>query len=231
MAGSTTGLLCSYNKIVANNVPQYGINLNGGGVISFNEIRGYTNGSGGGIYCANNSTYSILNNTIVKCLNGIHTDGYPTGTLTVQNNIIACEVGGYTGTNTYGIYKYSSPTINSTYNDIYACDNRYSSNVSQGTGDIFTDPQFVDATANNFYLLSTSPCLTGGLSHSRMGAYSATIVTKVGSAANWAWQTVTVGSKIGAGLSSNSWTWRTWTPNSGRYVPNGGANTWIWINE
>ena len=57
--------------------------------------------------------------------------------------------------------------------------------------------------------------------------------TKVGDATTWAWKIVYSTDAVNTVPSGTptDWTWRTWTPNSGRKVPQGTAADWTWGPE
>ena len=152
------------NKVIGpgGNNGYYGISLSGSGTISSNEVRGwgYNGGNAGtAIYANVGGPWIIDKNTLVKNRMGVRVGV----NMTIKNNIIACEVGGYSSSGTtYGINR-SAGTITSTYNDIYAADNLwYGAGVASGEGDISRDPKFIDATGNDYHLLYNSPCIDSG---------------------------------------------------------------------
>ena len=165
-----------------NSSANIGICLRGTATVEYNEIRGFKNTSGAGIYYSslNSGTSGLINkNTLAKnqigiylyCSYGIY------GTVEVRNNIVASEVGGYSASNTYGIYKYygSTGTIITKYNDCYANDTNwygYSTTFTSGEGDKALDPKFINATNEVYYLQLSSPCINGGTPDATtIGAY------------------------------------------------------------
>ncbi|MBI5699912.1 right-handed parallel beta-helix repeat-containing protein [Candidatus Saganbacteria bacterium] len=161
--GALTNQDLSSNKIIAtgsNHV--YGIYMgsNSTGIVSTNEVRGWNAYSYSyGIWVGGFSSNLTFNkNTIVKCQTALATGG----TANITNNIIAGEIGGFSGSNVKGIDNDSSGTVTSTYNDIYANDITYEGTVSNKTGDLQQNPLFVDAANNDYHLTSTSPAIDAG---------------------------------------------------------------------
>jgi len=138
---------------------------------------------GAGIYCTSSSPI-IANNVIAKN-NALGTGGiYLTSSSpTIMNNTISDNSGPAT---CGGIYctDYSSPTIwnnilafNSSgihnggtgapalrNNCVYGNASYNYSKISAGAGDMSLDPMFVDSAADDYHLLSTSPCIDTGTS-------------------------------------------------------------------
>jgi len=149
-------------------------------LVRFNEIRGFTQtapNTGTGIYLGGGDI-TIDKNTIVKNLRGIDSVTSYGNNATVESSIVAAEVGGYSGTGTIGIRKDTSGTITSQYNCLYANDSDYSGTILSQAGDIYLDPQFMDATNNDFNLKYFSPCIDAGTgeadtdgTRADMGAY------------------------------------------------------------
>ncbi|MDI6794301.1 MAG: choice-of-anchor Q domain-containing protein [bacterium] len=105
-----------------------------------------------GIYC-DGSSPSIINNTITgNGMNGISCNFSSSPIIT--NDII-------TSNTASGIFAdgTSSPVIS--YNDVWDDSPNYSG-CSAGTGDISSDPLFVDAADSNYHLKSCSPCVDAG---------------------------------------------------------------------
>jgi len=152
----------------------YGIYLSGSdGIIKIisNEVRSF----GVGIYdsSAATATTTITDNTLVKNHKGVVVASGTTST--IKNNIVAGEVGDKSAASTVGISR-STGTANSTYNNIYLCDATYEGTVSDKNGDIYSNPLFYDATANDYRILSSSPAATSGEGGAVMGCYK-TLVT------------------------------------------------------
>jgi len=175
-----SNMLIEGNKVVGNN-GMLGVAASGGnGVVTGNEVRGWTDSSAGygyGIGFLNGGVYTVNKNTIVQNLNGV---GVFNGNAVIKNNIVASKVGGYsTSETTIGITT-EGGTVASTYNDVYANDLNWSG-ISSGTGDISADAQFVGAANGDFHLQAASPCVDAGdpaaqyndpdLSRADMGAY------------------------------------------------------------
>ena len=106
----------------------------------------------------NSGTINFVNNVIIN--NGTNpftaifsdSSGADTVTLTWKNNII------YSSTS---IPFYSSANQFNTNNISHSCNYNITS-VPAGTGNITSDPLFVDAPNNNFNLRQTSPCIGTG---------------------------------------------------------------------
>ncbi|MDD4351567.1 MAG: right-handed parallel beta-helix repeat-containing protein [Candidatus Gracilibacteria bacterium] len=104
-----------------------------------------------GVYCLGTTTYSgcqanVSNNTLYSIdAVAIEAESGEVGAANIdaQNNII-------TDSN-LGISRSFTATVSSTYNNYYNNSTNYSG-VSQGTGDIFTDPLFVAAENYDFHL-------------------------------------------------------------------------------
>ena len=100
------------------------------------------------------SLANVINNTISNNgSGGVHGNGW--GNCIVMNNII-------TGNSSYGIGTgtgWPPPIIS--YNDVWNNGVNYQ-NCSAGTGDISSDPLFVDEPNGDFHLQSISPCIDSG---------------------------------------------------------------------
>jgi len=145
--------------------------------ISGNLVKSDTYGDGGGIYCGIHSSPTIMNNTIsgnsLKTLfsmcggGGICCKNYSSPTIT--NNTIAGNEAGASGG---GIYcDNSSPTMTNTIlwdndpNEIYGDPLVSFSDVKggwPGTGNIDSNPLFVDPANNDYHLTFNSPCRGSG---------------------------------------------------------------------
>jgi parallel beta-helix repeat protein len=178
IGGSSYGINCDGSSpiiercIVRNN--DGGIRIYGGSpTVSNNKI--YNNTTNGGIQCRGNSTTSasaiIKNNLIYENYNGIMLFGsgnYNTSSIinnTVVDNpnlgickggagdpsvtITNCIVWGNDGA--YNVYSGFSPT--------YCCIEDW---TGGGTGNITTDPNFVDAANDDYHLQRVSPCIDVG---------------------------------------------------------------------
>jgi len=140
-----------------------GIFLNGSGycTVSFNEIRGFTGTAASAVYFgAGNIT--LDKNTIVKNHAGIDTSPSYNLTPVVKNSIFAAEIGGYSATGTKGILNSGTGSITSEYNCFFANDTDYAGTVSSKEGDIYSNPQFMDASGNDYNLEYFSPCIDTG---------------------------------------------------------------------
>jgi len=100
------------------------------------------------------SLANVINNTISNNgSGGVHGNGW--GNCIVMNNII-------TGNSSYGIGTgtgWPPPIIS--YNDVWNNGVNYQ-NCSAGTGDISSDPLFVDEPNGDFHLQPISPCIDSG---------------------------------------------------------------------
>jgi len=119
-----------------------------------------------------------------------------------------------------------------------------------GTGNIATDPLFVNAPGD-VHLQAGSPCKDTGTSVGApsvdldgisrpqgsgydMGAYEflaqSSYTTKVGTSGSWQWRKAQPGELVPSGTPA-AWQWRTWEAGSLRKVPQGAAPAWNWGNE
>jgi uncharacterized repeat protein (TIGR01451 family) len=110
---------------------------------------------GGGIYVID-SEGTLVNNTIAEnqegAGEGIYLDG--TAEATILNNIIVSH--------TYGVYNAGTGTPDVTYNDVWGSSVSDYYNVTPGTGNISSDPWFVDPENWDYHLWTTSPAVDAG---------------------------------------------------------------------
>ncbi|MFC1568524.1 NosD domain-containing protein [Candidatus Margulisiibacteriota bacterium] len=115
-------------------------------------------------------TNIVNRNTVVKsdrC--GLYASN---SSVTATNNIFASEVGGFSGTSPRGIETVIGGSVNSSYNCFYANTTDYIGTVTNKTADLVSDPVFVDAVNNDYYLHETSPCIDSGTpAGTERGAY------------------------------------------------------------
>ncbi|MFO7870511.1 MAG: hypothetical protein R6V03_03660 [Kiritimatiellia bacterium] len=76
--------------------------------------------------------------------------------ITIRNSIIAGKGDGT------GIYADSGSTPTIDYNDVWNVSALYGGSASAGTGSISSDPQFSDASAGDYRIDVTSPCVGAG---------------------------------------------------------------------
>jgi hypothetical protein len=119
-----------------------------------------------GIMTSNSSSGDIILDNWIYCNGGygILLSSYPGATI-IRNNTIVSN-------NSYGIYLLSgttAPVINNCIvwghnDDLYSCSATYSciKNNDSGTGNIHTDPCFVNVDANDFHLRPESLCIDAG---------------------------------------------------------------------
>lgn len=99
---------------------------------------------------------SICNNTIVgNSRNGISCA--MGGSLRIVNNIVV-------NNGSYGLLCASSPAPQISFNDVHGNSDGNYSGCSAGTGDISSDPVFVNASSHDFRLGNGSPCIDAGTS-------------------------------------------------------------------
>ncbi len=155
-----------------------------GGVSPVIEKCILTNNSSQGIFCADNGTAPIIINNIIKNNNyGIYSSN---ASPVIQNNLMHNSLNGLFFVNAGGVIvrnntivknkvkgiSVSGSNIPSITNciiwdcndDLYGCTATYSciQDGDSGTGNISSDPCFVNADANDFHLLSNSPCIDVG---------------------------------------------------------------------
>ncbi|MBN1676593.1 MAG: right-handed parallel beta-helix repeat-containing protein [Kiritimatiellae bacterium] len=147
----------THNDIVRNTAEH-----DGGGLYCYsaspsvrnNTLRANEATSGGAVYLKSSSA-TLLNNTLSENhadyrAAGIYAEQSPA---TLVNNIIAFG--------SSGIYSEgSSPTLRN--NCLYGNWTNDYLGVSAGTGDIASDPGFIDASAGDFHLTAASACLEAG---------------------------------------------------------------------
>ena len=107
------------------------------------------NGSGGGIYCGENSYFNMVN-TIVDSntgFGGIHFDYTNISSLT-YSDFYNNQNGNFTGYPPAGLGNITGVNLNGD-----PCDDYFN---------IFLDPQFVNPDSDNFNLQTTSPCIDAG---------------------------------------------------------------------
>lgn len=116
---------------------------------------------------AYSSSAKIVNNTIARNgRNGIM--ACASSNLEIVNNIIVDNISMWPASCEYGwgLYSTSWAVINSSYNNIWKHNINYGIGTagicSPGTGDVSTDPMFVDPL-ENFHLSSGSPCIDAGV--------------------------------------------------------------------
>lgn len=110
---------------------------------------------GGGIYCYSSSA-AVTNNTIVS------NTGTTNGGAVYCDNSSAAFKNNIAAFNTRGIYKTgtASPTLQN--NCVYGNTSYDYSGLSAGSGDISTDPLFVDRPAGDYHIQTLSPCVDAG---------------------------------------------------------------------
>ncbi|MBN2057271.1 MAG: hypothetical protein JW782_00545, partial [Candidatus Saganbacteria bacterium] len=145
-----------------------GVYLKGTGTVASNEVRGYRSSTYAAVYLVSGGPYTIRNNTIVKNIYGIRSGV----DATLNNNIVAAEIGSYEASGTRGIYR-TAGTVVSEYNDVYANDDNWYTGITSGEGDISIDALFVaSGEANDFHLTASSPCIDAGTPEGTdIGAY------------------------------------------------------------
>jgi hypothetical protein len=154
--GAGMDIGASQNGLVQNNVIS--------GNSAYNPT--YGGGKGGGIYCEIDDpigNISILNNTIVgnsattmfagDMGGGISLNlTYTNVVMILANNIVAFNSGGiYLAGNQSAVLR--NNCVNNPVNYI---------GLSPGAGDIHPDPMFANGAANDFHLLTNSPCIDAG---------------------------------------------------------------------
>ncbi len=127
-------------------------------LIMNNIIRG--NGTAG-VSCGVFTSPTIKNNLIYDNSYGVRTS-FLTSPVVRNNTIVANSIAGFSNIS-------GSPTISNcivwdSNDDLSGCTATYSciEDGDAGTGNIISDPRFVDADANNFHLLWNSPCFNAG---------------------------------------------------------------------
>jgi parallel beta-helix repeat protein len=168
LTGGTYGVYCdsaspTISKCIIKDNSSAGVYCNGGSPeIENNKI---CDNSSYGIHC-NGSSASIKNNWIYRNGNeGLRFVGTAGTAPVVRNNTIAYNT-------QRGIYKHATATSPTTSNciiwannnDLAGCSATYSciEDGDAGTGNISSDPCFVDADSNDYHLESDSPCIDAG---------------------------------------------------------------------
>ncbi len=160
------GIECDGPAIISNNIIT-GNSANAGAgiecdwcsaIISNNIIAGNNAGSsgvGGGIYCCDDSSTPISNNTITANSayegGGIYCDD--SSSPPVSNNVVSFNSSGLDSGG-------GSPVMRN--NCVYNPDGANYSGLSAGTGDIQVDPKFVSLTTGDYHLTAGSPCINAG---------------------------------------------------------------------
>jgi hypothetical protein len=150
------------NSHILNNTAQMG----GGVHVSFDASLGMTNtivaqNAGGGVHLLSSSgrVFKLTNNTLVSNMGeggeGILAAGNPE--IYLINNIVVSHT---VGLRSESILIYT-PTIHSTYNNIWGNSSNYDG-VTPGTGDISADPLFHNPIMGDYHLKHGSPCIDAG---------------------------------------------------------------------
>ncbi len=156
----------SRNVIANNTCTGSGSSCGGGGIritsgsvpISNNVLVGNSADYGSALHASYwlPQPMSFVNNTVSNNLGGDHGTVYLSNrTGTIANNIIASNAG-------YGIYATGTyfPTLYN--NDVYGNPSGNYYGISAGTGDISSDPAFLDSQNGNYHLAADSPCIDVG---------------------------------------------------------------------
>jgi parallel beta-helix repeat protein len=134
----------------------WGVEASSNGVITGNKISN----QGLGIYCDNSAGSLISDNFIYNNETGIDIEA---GTPEIANNTITKSTiaGIFSTVNNINVY---NCILWQNVKDYRGCNVSYScsSQCQAGTGNISSDPQFVNADANDFHILPTSPCRDAG---------------------------------------------------------------------
>lgn len=153
----TTTVTLDANRLLANRASQ-----RGGGILIYPDtVFTLTNNIiadnsaeelGDGIHISD-SQGSLVNNTIAKNDEGAGEGVYLAGTAdaTILNNIIVSH--------TYGIYNAGSGTPDVTYNDVWGNSVGDYYGVTPGTGNISSDPLFVDPEGWDYHVRLQSPAV------------------------------------------------------------------------
>jgi len=116
--------------------------------------EGYVDGVGG--VCLVSGSGYFVNNTVDSnfCSSQVVTNGIKNNSnIIVKNNIISNNEGFGLG----GVQHFNS------YNNLWNnSGGNYGPEASIGIGELFEDPQFINAQADNYYLQSNSPCIDTG---------------------------------------------------------------------
>ncbi len=134
-----------------NAVAQIGFDIGSGSVVTHNIVTRISSGSGYGIKISGNAM--VINNTVRSCTRAISIESGSAGS-TVKNNILANNSFALSNSAANGIAR---------YNDFFSNSFNYVGSFTMpGLGDLAVDPQFRNATANDFRLLPTSLCVNAG---------------------------------------------------------------------
>ncbi|MFA6419060.1 MAG: right-handed parallel beta-helix repeat-containing protein [Candidatus Margulisiibacteriota bacterium] len=150
-----------------------GLYLVGYGSVVSNEVRSF----GSGIYVAemNNGDMTFNNNTIVKCLVGWRNEASAAYSATVTNTILACspETGGVGLAGSYGMLDAGNGSTSiSRYNSFYGNETNTNLLITDKTGDVYEDPEFVNVSTDNYRLGGNSICVDAGTPEGNdMGRY------------------------------------------------------------
>lgn len=137
------------NKISANSaIHGGGISCTASPAFEDNEVsNNVASGNGGGYYLSS-ANPTLTNETIAYNDANLGGGIYCTNSNPVINNAILW------GNDPWQIYQVSLSNAQVTYSDL--------EQIWPGTGNIFVDPQFVDAASGNYHLLASSPCIDTG---------------------------------------------------------------------
>jgi uncharacterized repeat protein (TIGR01451 family) len=157
---STTTVTLDANRIVANHSTALGGGMRIWPDVAFtltnNVIADNSAEELGGGICISDSQGTLINNTIAEneegAGEGIYLDG--TAEVTILNNVIVSH--------TYGIYNAGSGTLDVTYNDLWGNSVGDYYGLAPGTGNISSNPWFVDPDNWDYHLWVTSPAVDAG---------------------------------------------------------------------
>jgi hypothetical protein len=168
--GGTYGIKCSgagptIRKCVITGNSSHGVYYQGNLPQAQSEILNckiYQN-SGDGVNSAANKAPNIKNCLIYKNSNGIKTS-YPTNTYQIYNNTIVYNTNKGIYRSGGGNYDIGNCILWGNGDDLYNCSATYSciKNNDAGTGNIHSDPYFVNAANDDYHIKSISPCIDKG---------------------------------------------------------------------
>lgn len=165
------GIYCfkSSPTLIADTIADNAAGTNGGAmymnysspIIASCLIAGNTSAGAGGLKLFNNSSPSIYNNDIVG--NSSSTSAQAGGismqskcSPTIANNIISGNTG-------WGVRRDDSTCAPRAFHNCLSGNTPTDyMNMPAGTGDIFVDPKFVNASVRNYHLRGDSPCVNAG---------------------------------------------------------------------